>query len=149
MPILPSRDLDETFAFYQRLGFESPMAASSATDEVLVLSRGGTELHFQHTPGLDPFSNGATTYCRVPHPDQLHTEWESRGIERDRATGSRLIAPVVTGSDGREFALIDPERERGQVRLRPEPSNNPVVRSRQRRRAADDWRVDRVPVKLR
>jgi catechol 2,3-dioxygenase-like lactoylglutathione lyase family enzyme len=104
--ILSSRDLDETFAFYQRLGFER-REESPATDEVLVLSRGEVELHFRHTPGLDPFANSATTYCRVAHPDQLHSEWELLGIELDRATGSRLIPPVDTGNAGREFALVD------------------------------------------
>jgi catechol 2,3-dioxygenase-like lactoylglutathione lyase family enzyme len=106
VPILASRDLDETFAFYQRLGFER-RAESSAADEALTIRRGEIELEFRHTPGLDPFANGATAYFRVPHPDQLHSEWELIGVQLDRATGSRLIPPVDTGSGGREFALID------------------------------------------
>jgi catechol 2,3-dioxygenase-like lactoylglutathione lyase family enzyme len=103
---LSSRDLDETLAFYQRLGFER-RAGAPAADEALILNRGEIELKFRHTPGLDPFSNGATTHVRVPHPDQLHSEWELIGVQLDRATGSRLIPPVDTGSGGREFALID------------------------------------------
>ena len=106
MPPLSSRDLDETFAFYQRLGFER-RAEPPAADDTLSISRGAIELEFRHIPGLDPFANGATAYIRVPHPDQLHSEWELIGVQLDRATGSRLIAPVDTGSGGREFALID------------------------------------------
>jgi catechol 2,3-dioxygenase-like lactoylglutathione lyase family enzyme len=106
VPILSSRDLDETFAFYQRLGFER-LTEAAAADTALSISRGEIELQFQHTPGIDPFSNGATAYIRVPHPDQLHSEWEVIGVQLDRATGSRLVPPVDTDGGGREFALID------------------------------------------
>jgi hypothetical protein len=106
VPILSSRDLDETFAFYEHLGFER-RAELAATNADLILGRGEIELQFHHTPGLDPFSNSATAYVRVPHPDQLHSEWELTGVHLDRASGSRLIPPVDTGSRGREFALID------------------------------------------
>jgi len=106
VPILSSRDLDETFAFYQRLGFERG-AEPPAGDTSLIVSRGVIELQFRHTPGLDPFSNDATAYVRVPHPEQLHSEWELLGVPLDRATGSRLMPPVDTGNGGREFTLID------------------------------------------
>jgi catechol 2,3-dioxygenase-like lactoylglutathione lyase family enzyme len=106
VPSLSSRDLDETFAFYERLGFER-RAELPATDADLILGRGEIELRFRHAPGLDPFSNSATAYIRVPHPDQLHSEWELIGVQLDRASGSRLIPPVDTGGGGREFALID------------------------------------------
>jgi catechol 2,3-dioxygenase-like lactoylglutathione lyase family enzyme len=103
---LSSRDLDETSAFYERLGFAC-RANSPAADAGLIVSRGEIELEFRHVPGLDPFSNGATTYVRVPHPDQLHSEWEAIGVSLDRASGSRLIPPAETGADDREFRLID------------------------------------------
>jgi hypothetical protein len=103
---LSSRDLDETFAFYERLGF-ARRPASRATDADLTVSRGEIELEFRHVPGLDPFSNRATISIGVPHPDQLHSEWEAIGVSLDRATGSRLIPPVDTGAGGREFTLID------------------------------------------
>jgi catechol 2,3-dioxygenase-like lactoylglutathione lyase family enzyme len=106
VPILSSRDLDETIAFYERLGFER-LPELPAADTLLILGRGEIELEFRHTPGLDPFSNDATAYFRIAHPDQLHSEWELLGVRLDRATGSRLIPPVDTGNGGREFALID------------------------------------------
>jgi catechol 2,3-dioxygenase-like lactoylglutathione lyase family enzyme len=106
VPTLSSRDLDETFAFYNRLGFERrpDLPAGGAG---LTLVRDEIELEFRHLPGLDPFTNDATAYFRVPHPDQLHSEWELLEVHLDRATGSRLIPPVDTGSGGREFVLID------------------------------------------
>ena len=103
---LASRDLDETFTFYERLGFER-RPESPATDADLIVGRGEIQLEFRAVPGLDPFSNRATIYIRVPHPDQLHSEWEAIGVSLDRATGSRLIPPVDTGTDDREFTLID------------------------------------------
>jgi hypothetical protein len=44
---------------------------------------------------------------RVSHVDQLHQEWEQLGVQLDRATGSRLLAPVDTVDGQREFTLID------------------------------------------
>jgi len=106
VPILSSRDLDETFAFYERLRF-ARRPELSGVDTVLAIGRGPIELQFRHIPGLDPFSNDATPSIGVPHPDQLHSEWELIGVPLDRGTGSRLIPPVDTGDGGREFALID------------------------------------------
>jgi hypothetical protein len=105
VPILSSRDLDETFAFYERLGFDR--RAEPPAECALSLGRGEIELHFRSTPGLDPFTNRATAYICVPHPDQLHSEWELIGVPLDRATGSRLIPPADRGDGDREFALID------------------------------------------
>jgi hypothetical protein len=104
---LASRDLNETFAFYERLGF-ARRPAPPATDAGLIVGRGEIELEFRHVPDLDPFSNGATAYVRIPHPDQLHSEWEAIGIPLDRASGSRLVPPVDLGVDDRQFTLIDP-----------------------------------------
>jgi catechol 2,3-dioxygenase-like lactoylglutathione lyase family enzyme len=103
--ILSSRDLDETFAFYERLGFER--REEPPADCALSIGYDGIELHFRSTPGLDPFANRATAYVRVPHPDQLHSEWELIGVQLDRASGSRLIPPTETGNGEREFALVD------------------------------------------
>jgi catechol 2,3-dioxygenase-like lactoylglutathione lyase family enzyme len=104
-PTLSSRDLTETLAFYRRLGFE-PEASPVAEDE-LILRLGNLELRFAHTPGLNPFLDGGTTYLQVPHPDQLHSEWELIGVELDRSTGSRLLGPIDSGDAAREFSLID------------------------------------------
>jgi hypothetical protein len=103
--MLPNRDLGGTLAFYRRLGFEP--GASTPPENELILVRGGMELRFFLTPGLNPFTNDATIYLEVPHPDQLHSEWELIGVELDRGTGSRLLGPIDTGDGAREFSLVD------------------------------------------
>lgn len=106
-PILPSRDLQRTLAFYARLGFESRGAAPE-THGYVVLARGTVELHFYDAPGVDPLTTDAMCYVRVRDADALHAEWERVGVEPDPSTGSRLVAPVDTDYGLREFALVDP-----------------------------------------
>jgi catechol 2,3-dioxygenase-like lactoylglutathione lyase family enzyme/ketosteroid isomerase-like protein len=106
VPILPSRDLDETLAFYERLGFRSRQAHGETRRELSVV-RGGIELRFYHAPELNPFAATATCYLRVARVDQLHQEWEQIGVPLDRGTGSRLVAPADAPDGSREFTLID------------------------------------------
>ena len=106
VPVLPSRDLHETLAFYERLGFKNRGAAIDSGGQ-LRLSRGGIELRFYSAPELNPFATTATCYLQVPFADQLHQEWEQIGVPLDRSTGSRLQAPVDTGDGVREFTLVD------------------------------------------
>ena len=49
MPILPSRDLDETLEFYSRLGFENRGARPQEWD-YLIIGRGELWLHFAPVP---------------------------------------------------------------------------------------------------
>ena len=107
VPILPSGDLRETLAFYERLGFRS-RGPHAETARHLIISRGGVELRFYHSPDLNPFTTTATCYLRVPYADQLHQEWEQIGVPLDRGTGSRLLPPTDTEDGLREFTLVDP-----------------------------------------
>ena len=50
--ILPSRDLIETLAFYERLGFQNQGAPHEQWD-YLIIGRGGIELHFFGMPEID------------------------------------------------------------------------------------------------
>ncbi len=86
---LASRDLDETFTFYERLGFER-RPESPATDADLIVGRGEIQLEFRDVPGLDPFSNRATTYIRVPYPDPS-------SIRNGRRSGYPSIALRAAG----------------------------------------------------
>lgn len=106
VPILPSRDLHETLAFYERLGFKNRGAPADSTRH-LTLGRGGIKLRFYSAPGLNPFATTATCYLRVPYADQLHQEWEQVGVPLDRGTGSRLQPPTDGGDGMREFTLVD------------------------------------------
>lgn len=107
VPILPSRDLDETLAFYLRLGFENTGAPHKEWN-YLIISRGNAELHFWGDPSVDPLTTSFSCYLRVADADALHAEWERIGVPRDESNGSRLEPPATTDYGMREFALIDP-----------------------------------------
>lgn len=107
MPILPSRELAETLAFYERLGFRHSGGPWQEWG-YLIIARGGIELHFSHRPDVDPLTTDASCYVRVPDADALHAEWDRIGITTDPATGSRLVTPIDTDYGIREFALVDP-----------------------------------------
>ena len=106
VPILPSRDLDDTLRFYERLGFRNQGAPPDVWD-YLIIGRGGIELHFFAMPEVDPLTTYSSCYLRVPDADALHAEWSAIGVPTDPETGSRLIAPMDTDYGMREFALVD------------------------------------------
>jgi hypothetical protein len=106
VPILPSRDLNDTLAFYERLGFENRGAPPEEWD-YLIIGRGGVELHFYGSPETDPLTTSASCYLFVDDADALHDEWQQVGVPHDAATGSRLVPPMDTDYRMREFALVD------------------------------------------
>jgi len=105
VPILPSRDLSETLAFYEALGFENRGAPPDEWD-YLILGRGELWLHFLSDPQVDPLSTAGSCYLYVEDADRLHEAWRSM-VEPDSATGSRIVAPVDTDYGMREFAVVD------------------------------------------
>jgi catechol 2,3-dioxygenase-like lactoylglutathione lyase family enzyme len=107
VPVLPSRNLDEALAFYERLGFEQ-RGARIEVYGYLILGRGSIELHFYDEPDVDPLTTGFSCYLRVHDADALHAEWKAVGVPTDPATGSRLMPPSMTDYGLREFALVDP-----------------------------------------
>jgi catechol 2,3-dioxygenase-like lactoylglutathione lyase family enzyme len=107
VPILPSRDLDETLAFYTRLGFE-PRGAPIDRFRYLIVGRGTVELHFFDFPGVDPLTTDFMCYIHVRDADGLYGDWNRAGVPNDPATGSRLMPPQDTDYGMREFALVDP-----------------------------------------
>lgn len=106
-PILPSRGLRETLAFYERLGFEN-LGAPPERWNYLVIGRGEIRLHFWGDPDVDPLTTSAGCYLYVDDADRVHDEFRTAGVETDPATGSRLVPPVDTDYGMREFALVDP-----------------------------------------
>ncbi|MCX4745789.1 VOC family protein [Kitasatospora sp. NBC_01287] len=106
VPILPSRDLDETLEFYRRLGFEL-RGRWSAEEGYLILVRGTVELHFRTDCELDPLVTASSCYLQVRDADALYHQWAQVGILTEPATGSRLEPPVDTDYRMREFALVD------------------------------------------
>ena len=106
VPILPSRDLQETLAFYEAFGFENRGATPDEWD-YLIIGRDGIWLHFISMPDLDPLRTVSSCYLYVDDADAVYAAW-SAVVVPDAATGSRLEPPVTTDHRMREFAVVDP-----------------------------------------
>jgi hypothetical protein len=106
VPILPSRNLRETLAFYERLGFENRGAPPERWN-YLIIGRGGIQLHFYADPNVDPLTTAASCYVFVEDADALFHEWTEIDVPSDPETGSRLQGPIDTDYGAREFALVD------------------------------------------
>ena len=105
VPILPSRDLRESLAFYERLGFENRGAPPEEWD-YLIIGRGGIDLHFYADQDVDPLATSAGCYLYVDDAKALHDQWEGL-VVADAATGSRVMPPADTDYGMREFAVVD------------------------------------------
>jgi catechol 2,3-dioxygenase-like lactoylglutathione lyase family enzyme len=104
-PILPSRDLAATAAFYARLGFEQ---TGLWPDEYLIVTRGDVGLHFFFAPDVDPWSSIAGCYLYVSDSDSLFAEFSRLSLPAEgipRLHG----APQDADYGLREFALVDPD----------------------------------------
>lgn len=102
IPILPSRSLEGTLAFYAGLGFEGEVHPHG---EYAILRRGTVELHFFLHAALRPEESSAMCYIRVQDAEGFFLAVEAarlpgRGIPRvdrleDKPWGMR------------EFAIVD------------------------------------------
>jgi len=102
IPVLPSRALKRTIAFYEKLGFAGRLLAS---DTYAILTRGDLELHFFPHPALKPEECYAGCYMRVEEVDALHADLSqarlpAKGIPRMERVEDKPW-------NMREFALID------------------------------------------
>ena len=107
VPILPSRDLQETLAFYEQLGFANRGAPPDEWD-YLILGRGGAELHFVATPDVDPRSTAGMCFLFVDDADAVFAEWQASGAVPPDRSEPRLQPPMDTEYGMREMALVDP-----------------------------------------
>lgn len=104
IPILPSRSLPGTLAFYQRLGFSGTLLAH---DTYAILTRGSVELHFMLHRDLVPGESHACCYLRVTDVEATARAFAGAGLPR---TGIPRLDPVEDKPWGmRECALVDPD----------------------------------------
>jgi catechol 2,3-dioxygenase-like lactoylglutathione lyase family enzyme len=106
IPILPARDLVDTRAFYERLGFETTGWWPDAFGGYAILRRGDLVMHFFRFPELSPLENYAQCYWRVEDVDALYQE--ARGAELPGSGTPRLDAVGNKPWGMREFAIVDP-----------------------------------------
>ena len=105
IPILPSRAVGDTVAFYKRLGFEG--GAHEFDSGYAILRRGGIELHFFTHPDLVPAESSAGCYIRVLDVDSFYRSCSLSDLPR---TGiPRVVAPEDKPWGLREFAIVDPD----------------------------------------
>ena len=101
MPILPSRSLARTLAFYRRLGFEGALVA----DDYAITRRGAIELHFFPHPALEPEACYAGVYVRLADVDGLHAAFRLAGLPTQGIPRMEAVENKPWGM--REFALLD------------------------------------------
>ncbi len=99
-PILPSRNLDETRAFYQALGFTAWFGSDPRWTYEIV-SRGHLVVHFFADAHLNAVEDCSGCYWRVKDADRFHEEaaalnLPSQGIPRLTAPQDQDWARGVT-----------------------------------------------------
>ena len=101
-PILPTRDLARSRAFYESLGFQ----AGYRDDHYDILRRGRLVLHLERCDDLVPEQNRFSCYWRVPDADRLYREFAALDLPDEGLP--RLSAPADEPWGMREFTLKDP-----------------------------------------
>ncbi len=105
IPILPSRSVSDTAAFYRRLGFEG--GAHEFDSGYAILKRGSVEIHFFTHKELVPAESSAGCYIRVTDVDSFHHACASSRLPR---TGIPRMDALENKPWGlREFAIVDPD----------------------------------------
>lgn len=108
IPVLPCLDLDETLAFYRRLGF-AVTHRQTRPNVYAALVRDGAHLHFAGVRGIDPTKAFSTCLMIVPEVEELHGVFA--GALRE-AYGKVPIAGVPRISRMRKgqsrFTIVDP-----------------------------------------
>jgi catechol 2,3-dioxygenase-like lactoylglutathione lyase family enzyme len=105
IPILPSRSMSDTLAFYRRLGFDGNILGDR--DAYAILTRGSLELHFFTHPALRPAESCAGCYLRVLDVTEIYqafalAQLPQKGIPRMDSLEDKPWQM-------REFAIVDPD----------------------------------------
>ena len=101
IPILAARDIGETVAFYERLGFEVLRLYDSFGPPYLLLRRDDVELHFVHSPEVDPAESSGGCYLRLADAQAVYDDWEPLAVPG-------MHPPLDTPWGMREFFVVDP-----------------------------------------
>jgi catechol 2,3-dioxygenase-like lactoylglutathione lyase family enzyme len=116
VPNLPSRDFDDTVAFYGAFGFDP----AYRDDGWLILRRGDLQLEFFLFPDLEPEASSFMCSVRVDDVDDLYRQIREAGVA-ETATGIPRLRPVrmqpwgqraayLVDLDGTQLHLIENDR---------------------------------------
>ena len=105
IPILPSRSVSDTLAFFRRLGFDGKVWGDPYA--YAILRRGTVELHFFTQPDLRPAASSAACYIRVSNVDDLYHTFASAELPRKGIPRQDVLEDKPWGM--REFAIVDPD----------------------------------------
>ncbi|RFA12584.1 bleomycin resistance protein [Subtercola boreus] len=105
VPNLPSRDFDDTIAFYGGFGFDLAYRA----DDWLILRRRELQLEFFPYPDLVPEQSSFMCSIRVDDADQLYRQIRDSGVGEKSAGRPRLHPVRLQPWGQRAGFLIDPD----------------------------------------
>ena len=105
IPILPSRSVSDTLAFYRRLGFDGKICG--ADDSYAILCRGTVELHFFTHTELRPAESCAGCYIRVSNVESIYRAFASAELPRKGIPRLDALENKPWGMS--EFAIVDPD----------------------------------------
>lgn len=105
VPNLPSRDFDETVAFYGGFGFE-PTHRDAGW---LILRRGHLQLEFFPFPVLVPEESSFMCSLRVDDLDELYRQIRASGVLEGSIGRPRLLPVRLQPWGQRAGFLVDPD----------------------------------------
>lgn len=105
IPILPSRSIEATVAFYKQLGFEG--GAHEFDGSYAVMRRGAVEIHFFTHKELVPAESSAGCYIRVRDVEGVYRAWAASQLPKRGFPRMDALEAKPWGL--REFAVVDPD----------------------------------------
>ena len=104
IPILPSRSLSDTLAFFRRLGFDGEIHGFG---DYAILTWGTVELHFFTHRELIPAESSAMCYIRVSDVENIYRTFALAELPRKGIPRMDALEDKPWGM--REFAIVDPD----------------------------------------
>ena len=102
IPILPSRSLEDTLAFYRRLGFDGQIHGHG---DYAIVTRAALELHFYTHRELRPAESSAMCYLRVSDVESVSRDFAAAQLPRKGIPRQDALEDKPWGM--REFAVVD------------------------------------------
>jgi hypothetical protein len=103
IPILPSRSVNDSVAFFRRLGFDGKIWGDPYS--YAIIRRGTVEIHFFTDRDLVPAESNAGCYIRVADVEKIYRDFALAKLPRKGIPRQDSLEDKPWGM--REFAVID------------------------------------------